>query len=152
VPHRMNNLPEQHIDSLPNSKREEAYQQIAMVCFYRAQGLEEDEVADKASFNSVEDMYFRLRRWGLSGLAPSYSKPARKPQVAAFEGEVQELPPFSNAATHIRDTIRTLESPYLEHMLTLKEILQDRYFVGKGETDEPNISEVRGAQWASSPV
>lgn len=36
-------------------------------------------------------------------------------------------------------------------MLTLKETLQGRYFVGKGETDEPNISEVRGAQWHPHP-
>ena len=66
----MDSLPEQHIDSLPKYKQEETYRQIGMVCAYRAKGLSEDEVAEKAQFNTVEDMYFRLKRWGLPGLVP----------------------------------------------------------------------------------
>lgn len=34
----MNSLPEQHIDSLPNSKLKEAYQQVGLVCAFVSKG------------------------------------------------------------------------------------------------------------------
>ena len=80
----------------------------------------EEELANKADFPSVEAMRVNLQNWGLAGMLPETSRRTRKPKVPNFAGEVQELPSFANAATHLRDTIRTLESPYLEHMLTLK--------------------------------
>jgi hypothetical protein len=76
-------------------------------------------------------------------------KKTRKARTA--EGEAEELPPFANAATHLRDAIRTLEDPYLEHMISLKETLQGNYFVSEGETDKPSAREVRGAQWHPHP-
>jgi hypothetical protein len=57
----MDNLPEQHIDSLPKHNRKEAYAQVDLVCRFRAQGRSDDEVAKKLEFDSVEDMYFRLK-------------------------------------------------------------------------------------------
>jgi hypothetical protein len=148
----MDSLPEQHIDSLPKDRREKAYKQVAWLWAARMQGISsKKELANKADFPSVEAMCVNLQHWGLAGMLPETSRPTRKPKVPKFESETQELPPFANAAAHLRDTLRTLESPYLEHMLTLKETLQGRYFVGKGETDEPNISEVRGAQWHPHP-
>ena len=87
----MNSLPEQHIDSLPEDKRDEAYLQVAMVCAFRKRGLSEDEVAYEAKFNSTQDMYFRLERWGLSGLLPL----RKKPKKVATESE--ELPSAANA-------------------------------------------------------
>ncbi|MCA1718966.1 MAG: hypothetical protein LC781_19770 [Actinobacteria bacterium] len=119
-------------------------------------GQSEAEVAKNAKFNSVEDMYFRLKRWGLPGLLPQEeseeaSKADGKRKAQGAEGERQELPPFANAATHLRDTIHTLEDPYLEHMISLKEILQGRYFIGEGETGEANMREVRGMQWHPHP-
>src|SRR5215204_5644059 len=66
----MDRLPEQHLDSLPDWKRSEVYRQIGSICAFRSQELPEVEVAKKAKFDSVEDMSFRLKRWGLSGLVP----------------------------------------------------------------------------------
>jgi hypothetical protein len=148
----MDSLPEQHIDSLPKEQREKAYKQVARLWAARMQGTNsEEELAHEADFPSVESMRVNLQNWGLVGMLPETSRPTRKPRVPNFGGGVRELPPFANAATHLRDTIRTLESPYLEAMLALKETLQGRYFVGKGETEETNISEVRGAQWHPHP-
>jgi hypothetical protein len=152
----MNSLPDQHIDSLPSAKREEAYRQVGMVCAFRMKGQLEADVAKNAKFNSVEDMYFRLKCWGLSGLLPQEEsekapKADGKGKAPGVEGDRQELPPFANAATHLRDTIRTLESPYLEQLLSLKETLQGRHFIGEGEMDEANMREVRDAQWHPHP-
>ena len=60
----MDSVPEQHINSRPEHKREEAYVQVAMVCTFRKQGFSEEEVAERAHFSLVDDMYFRLKRWG----------------------------------------------------------------------------------------
>jgi hypothetical protein len=148
----MDSVPEQHIDSLPKDRREEAHKQVALFWAARMQGISsEEKLAEKADFPSVEAMRVNLQNWGLVGMLPETSRSTRQSKVPKFESEIQELPPFANAATHVRDTIRTLESPYLEHMLSLKETLQGRYFVGKGETDEPNMSERRGAQWHPHP-
>jgi hypothetical protein len=49
-----------------------------MVCAFRSKGLSEDEVVDKTNFDSVEDMCFRLERWGLSGLLPLEDKEDHK--------------------------------------------------------------------------
>ena len=91
APHRVDSLPEQHIDSLPEPKRDEAYVQVGMICAFRSQGLSEDKVAYKAKFRSTNDMYFRLERWGLYGLLPL----REGPQKVASEGE--ELPSAANA-------------------------------------------------------
>ncbi len=145
-PPHMNSLPEQHIDSLPKDRRKKAYEAVALLWAARMLGItSEEELAKKAKFPSVDAMHVNLQNWGLVGMLPETSRPTRQPKVPKFEGEAQELPPYANAATHLRDTIRTLESPYLEHMLSLKETLQGRYFVGEGKTDEPNIREVRRA-------
>jgi hypothetical protein len=61
----MDKLPEQHLDSLPDWKRREVYQQSGTDCAFRSQSLREDEVAQKATFDAVDEMYFRLKRWGL---------------------------------------------------------------------------------------
>jgi hypothetical protein len=61
----MNRLPGQHLDSQPDWKRRDVYQQIGTVSAFRSQGLREAEVAQKATFDAVDDMYFRLKRWGL---------------------------------------------------------------------------------------
>jgi hypothetical protein len=87
----VDSLPEQHIDSLPEPKRDEAYVQVGMICAFRSQGLSEDKVAYKAKFRSTNDMYFRLERWGLYGLLPL----REDPQKVASEGE--ELPSAANA-------------------------------------------------------
>jgi len=152
----MEGLTEQHIDSLPKDRREKAYKQVAWLWAARMKGISSDEeLANKADFPSVEAMRISLQNWGLIGMLPETGKPTRRPKrrskVPKFEGEAQELPPFANAAAHLKDTISTLESPYLEHMLSLKETLQGPYFVGKGETEETNMSEVRGAQWHPHP-
>lgn len=141
----MVNSPEQHIDSLPRQKREEAYRQVAMVCVFRVEGLSEDEVADKAKFDSVEDMYFRLKRWGLSGLVPIEEgvdlehtidrrpvKPnnQRQPQPSKEPG--RELPPLSNATTLFRDTINSL-AVYLDNLTCHRVILRDGRFVATDE-------------------
>src|SRR4051794_27507016 len=109
----MDSLPEQHINSLPKEAREGAYRQIGMVCAFRMREFSEDEVARKAKFSSVEDMYFRLKRWGLPGLLPleeesektSKTTPERK---ARNSGQVIELPSAGNAATLFREKLEEL--------------------------------------------
>src|SRR5918994_2508121 len=85
----MGTLPDQHIDSLPKQKREEAYRQVGMVCAFRSKGLEEDQVAKRAKFESVEDMYFRLKRWGLTGLLPP-ERQEEFPEPTAFGAEPKQ--------------------------------------------------------------
>jgi len=106
----MDSLPEQHIDSLPKDKREEAYLQVAIVCAYRGQGLAEEEVAKKAKFASVEDMYFRLERWGLSSLLPLGGKPQslRKRKARQGEGKTEDLPPPADATELFREALESL--------------------------------------------
>lgn len=110
----MDSLPEQHVDSLPNWKREEAYRHVGMVCAYRIQGLSEDEVAKKVKFDSVEDMYFRLKRWGLSGLVPLEEESEETPKTARERkargsGPVVELPSASNAIPLFREKLDLLK-------------------------------------------
>jgi hypothetical protein len=129
----MSSSPEQHIDSLPSLKREEAYRQVAMVCAFRMKGQSEDEVAKNAKFNSVEDMYFRLKRWGLSGLLPEFEeapktpKPVR-PRKARSSGPVRELPAAGDAAPLLRAQLEGLAraTDELKHR---KEKLQGKLFV-----------------------
>jgi hypothetical protein len=66
----MDSLPEEHIDTLPKDTREDALWKISAIGVLRGRGLPEDEVAERAGFSSVEDMYFRLKRWALPGLVP----------------------------------------------------------------------------------
>lgn len=104
----MGSPPEQHMDHLPVHKRKEAYLQIGRVGLLRSQGYSEDKVAEKAGFRSVDDMYFRLKRWRLPGSLPSDEKRPRETSKArAAEGTREELPTIANAATTFRDTIRT---------------------------------------------
>src|SRR5688572_13609717 len=107
----MDSLPEQHLDSLPSWKREEVHRQVGMVCAYRIQGMPEDKVAEKAKFVSVEDMYFRLKRWGLAGLVPVEKEelPGQTPEKKARgSGEITDLPPAANAMNIFRGAIEKL--------------------------------------------
>jgi hypothetical protein len=147
----MDNLPVQHIDSLSKGAREDAYWKISVVGVLRGKGLPEDEVAKRARFDSVEAMHSQLKRWGLPGLLPSTEKQPEKVRKArTVEGTSEELPPITNAAPILRDTIRTLQV-YLEQATTLREVLQGGYFIDEGETDESNVRELRGAQWHPHP-
>jgi hypothetical protein len=151
VPHRMDSIPEQHIDSLPETKRDEAYLQVAMVCAFRKQGLSEDEVAHKAKFNSTQDMYFRLERWGLSGLLPLRKK--RKNEVAESEelpsaasttslgkrkarkfGKRIPLPPAEGAINQFKGTLELLIRD-LKKLRGLEMYLQSERFVGVSNED-----------------
>jgi hypothetical protein len=153
---------------LSGPERERAWTALsAYVVLKTGEHVEESEIPKRVSeilqnrghegFDSEEGMSKQFKRWELPDwILPEVrtrSEPKKKDSRKArrAEGEAEELPPFANAATHLRDTIHTLESPYLEAMLTFKETLQGRYFVGKGETGEPNISEVHGAQWHPHP-
>jgi hypothetical protein len=80
----MDSLPDQHIDSLPKDAREDAYWKISAIGVLRGKRLPEDEVAKKAQFDSVEDMYFRLKRWGLTGLLPP-ERQEELPKPTAFD-------------------------------------------------------------------
>jgi len=129
----MDSLPEQHIDSLPNSSREEAYRQIGTVCAFRMQGLSEEEVAKKAGFSSVGDMYFRLKRWGLSGLLPLKEESEKAPKSvrerkARGSGTVVELPSADAAAPLFREKLEMLIRG-TEELKHRKEKLQGKRFV-----------------------
>lgn len=109
----MDSLPEQHIDSLQKAKREEAYQQVGMVCAYRSLGFSEKKVAEKAKFGSVEDMYFRLKRWGLTGLLPLEEESKEVPKTAQerkgrASGPVEDLPPAGAATPLFREKLDLL--------------------------------------------
>ena len=121
----MDSLPDQHIDSLPKHNREDAYWQISTVCYLRGQGWEDEEIVNKARFDSVEDMYFRLKRWGFAGLLPP-ERQEELPKPTAFgaepkqrsrgSGPYEEMPGASGAADlfgemldELRGTVRLVE-------------------------------------------
>jgi hypothetical protein len=115
----MESLSVQHIDSLPKDAREAAYWKVSAVCLLRGKGRPEDEVAKKAGFSSVEDMYFRLKRWGLSGLLPlegdsEIEEESGKTSKTVGEGKarasgpVEQLPPASNAISLFREALEAL--------------------------------------------
>jgi hypothetical protein len=121
----MDSVPEQHIDSLPKHNREDAYWQISTVCYLRGQGWEDEEIVNKARFDSVEDMYFRLKRWGLTGLLPP-ERQEELPKPTAFgaepkqktrgSGPSEEVPDASGAVDlfdelldELRGTVRLVE-------------------------------------------
>ncbi len=111
--YRMDSLPEQHIDSLPDHAREHALWQVGVACFLRGKGRPEEEVAEGAEFGSVEDMYFRLRRWGLPGLVPLEEEPKEAPKTARerkgrLSGPVKDLPPAGLAAPLFREKLDLL--------------------------------------------
>lgn len=119
-----------------------------MVCAFRSQRWPEDKVADKAKFGSVEDMYFRLKRWGLSGLVPlkeeteetsrtvcerkarGTSSGPRQPQPSREAG--RQLPALSNATALFRATINTL-ADYIEQLEYHNVVLRDDRFVATDE-------------------
>ena len=133
----MNSLPEQHIDSLPKDAREAAYWKVSAVCVLRGKGLSEDKVADKAGFDSAEDMYFRLKRWGLSGLVPpegESSEPdkARRRGLTA-SGKPTELPPAHGAALLFYQALQKLNRA-IGDLDNRKEYLQNGRFVAQEDT------------------
>jgi hypothetical protein len=138
----MNSLPEQHIDSLPKNAREDAYWKVSAVCVLRGKGLSEDEVADKLEFSSVEDMYFRLRRWGLPGLVPltefkhvrEGEAPKAKPKAKAF-GEKTPLPPSEGAIPQFRRTLGLLLKQLEKLRGFEEEYLQSKRFGGTSVRD-----------------
>src|SRR5215204_3475302 len=141
----MGSLPEQHIDSLPKEAREKAYQQVGMLCAARMKGYSEDYAAAWAKFDSVEDMDFRLERWGLSGLIPPSQKQQhpkqrreRKPQLS--EGEPVELPSPKDAIPLFEDTQRFITGEIM-YVASLKETLEGRRFMREGG----------GGQWFPDP-
>ena len=98
----MDSVPEQHIDSLPKHNREDAYWQISTVCYLRGQGWEDEEIVNKARFDSVEDMYFRLKRWGLTGLLPP-ERQEELPKPTAFGAEPKQRPRGSGPSEEVPD-------------------------------------------------
>ena len=155
----MNSLPEQHIDTLPKDAREDAYRQVGMVCAFRSQGLAEDEVADKAKFDSVGDMYFRLKRWGLSGLVPleeeseETSETARERKARQVEGESEELPPPTNATTDFETAVSSL-GMRITYIASLKETLQGKRFMSEaagGATEGVAGRGAMGGRWFPHP-
>jgi hypothetical protein len=121
----MDSLPDQHIDSLNKQAREDAYWKVSAVCVLRGKGLPEDEIATKAGFTSARDMYFRLERWGLTGLLPP-ERQEELPKPTAFgaepkqktrgSGPSEEVPDASGAVDlfdemldELRGTVRLVE-------------------------------------------
>ncbi len=133
APQLMDSLPEQHIDSLPKYKREGTYRQIGMVCAFRAKGLSEDEVAEKAQFNTVEDMYFRLKCWGLSGLVPREEDVDKTERRARTTSEPVELPSAYDALPLFHRALQKLDWA-IGDLENRKEYLQNGRFVGHEST------------------
>jgi hypothetical protein len=135
----MDGLPDQHIDALPKPNRGDAYIQVGTVCAYRSQGLPEVEIAKRAKFSSVEDMHFRLKRWGLPGLVPlekaGKEPPKAKRPKASQEhkphssGQPEEVPNPSAAAGLFKEALDQLRGQVelLEH---LSLVYQGGYFAG----------------------
>jgi hypothetical protein len=150
----MDSLPDQHIDSLPKDARKDAYRQVGMVCAHRFLGLSKDEVAKKAKFRSVDDMYFRLKRWGLSGLLPLEEEAKATPKTtrkraARGSGPVIELPPADNATPLFRAKLEELlrATEELQHR---KEKLQNGRFIQSSVYTDPTLfsrKDLSDEQW-----
>jgi hypothetical protein len=76
--------------------------QVGMVCAFRSQGLSESEVAKKAGFGPVDEMYFRLKRWGLTGLLPP-ERQEELPKPTAFGAEPKQRPRGSGPSEEVPD-------------------------------------------------
>ena len=117
----------------------------------------EAQIASKLNRTSLRELFEELKGYGfpiceICGANPVVGRHClkEKPKARRVEGDPEKLPAIENAATRFRDTIRTL-GDHLEQALSLKEVLQGRYFLGEGETEGINIREVRGAQWHPHP-
>lgn len=147
-----NRIPEQHIDSLPKDKREEAYEQVARLAAARLNGIEsEEELARKAGFPSVEAMRSRLEVWGLTGLLPlgSKPKPVGERKARGAEGEPVELPLPTSAMPLFENTVRFIEGE-ITYVAGLKEVLQGGRFMSEfaGEATEGGYGRmVGGGHW-----
>ncbi len=73
-----------------------------MVCAFRSEGRAEVQVAKRAKFESVEDMYFRLKRWGLTGLLPP-ERQEELPKPTAFDAEPKQRPRGSGPSEEVPD-------------------------------------------------
>jgi len=148
---RVDSLPNQRIDALPEDAREQAYWQVAVVCICRGKGFSEGETAIKAGFSSVEDMYFRLKQLGLSSLLPLREEPKNvapeaeelrstasttslgKRKARKF-GKRIPLPPAEGAINQFKGTLELLVKD-LKKLRGLEMYLQSERFVGVSNED-----------------
>jgi len=120
-------------------------------------GLPEAQIASRLNRTSAQEAFRELKGYGFPICEVCGDNPVsgshcstKKSRTLSVKGEAQELPSVTNASTHLRDTIRTLDL-YLENMESLKEILQGDFFLDEGETEESNIREARGGHWHPHP-
>jgi hypothetical protein len=122
--------PQQHIDSLREPARQAAMKQVAALCAARyLQGIDnEEELAKKARFPSVDAMRSRLRAWGLHGMLPQAkeTRPKRRPKGTGQPWE--ELPSLDRAVEPLKEGVRRLQRA-LELLPYNRQWLKDKRIV-----------------------
>jgi hypothetical protein len=144
------------MNSLSHAEKERALECFLQLNVGRRIGQEEQWVADRFDFGSVEAMYIELRRCGFpewavhkEGQLSEDSNLARQRDPQHLAAEADELPSATNADASFRTTVRTLEY-YLEHVSDLKETRRGKLFIGEGPSGE-TYREARGGQWHPHP-
>jgi hypothetical protein len=126
---------------LPPDERERALYAVAMAATHQGKGgFSEEEIADKAGFESVEHMRQQFAQWDLpswlSGAQHAQQKHQSKRRPGAGSGRIEELPPAARAASLIRERLQDLMNRLtdLEHR---REFYQDKRFVGADVYTDP---------------
>jgi hypothetical protein len=101
------------MDSVTASTRDYAHRQLAFISTFRAQGLSEDEVAEKTGYRGAGHMRQELEQWNLpvwfvEGDSPPAAKTKKKSErerKTRSLGPAEELPPADDAAPLFRERL-----------------------------------------------
>jgi hypothetical protein len=116
--------------SLSEPEDRNPYLTVALFSYHRAQGTDDEEIAEKLRFDSVEEMREQLQEWELPGwlvgkassTTPTKDNRGRRPGQGA--GERVELPPAKEAIPLFREMLDVLHEA-IEELEHRKEYFQD---------------------------
>jgi hypothetical protein len=130
--------------SLAGSNRDYALRRVGLISAFRASGLDEDRVAEKAGYRGVGHMRQELERWdfptwfveGDRPPAPMARTKGEGERKARSLGPTKELPPADDAGPLIRERLEALvrETEWLKYR---KEKLQGRHFIASSVRQAP---------------
>jgi hypothetical protein len=120
--------------SLAESEDRNPYLTVALFSYHRAEGTDDEEIAEKLRFDSVEEMQEQLQEWELPGWltgkpsSTTAAKANRGRRPGPSSGERVELPPAKEAMPLFREMLEVLREA-IEQLERRKEYFQDGRFV-----------------------
>jgi hypothetical protein len=132
------------MESVPVPSKNDLYRQLALISLFRAQGFDEDQVAENAKYRGAGHMRQVLEQWSLptwfvegdSPPAPKAKKNSGRERKTRSLGPTKELPSADNAAPLFRERLEALirETEWLKYR---KEKLQGRHFIVSSVREAP---------------